>query len=348
MATPFDKRKLVILLSVILLSSGPLRLGAETAVEPPVLRPVFVYAAGSDTGASGRAPTISPPLRIGTFNIRMFPCGNNCRCIRSYGFRVCRAADSPGTDLTRLAMEIRKTGTSLLAVNEILNTRRFARFAREKLGPQWRFVYARPGGPQKVGLLYDTSVFEILEKRVFRGLINDLRPEEHPSFCIKYLGNLRPAFACRLRVVGTDFTFLAVVVHLKAGPCGGVRKDQWRTLEKIAGLLARKDSKIAILGDFNDHIGGSGPWDEFCRRTGFRPVTQTAPCTTARKKGCARLDGIFVSPDLANAVVPGSAESGGPCANAPGDDRSAEAYLRLVSDHCPVSVELDPGALRED
>ena len=62
--------------------------------------------------------------------------------------------------------EIEALGVSAVAVQEILDPARFAREAREHLGERWEFVWAEAGGPQRVGVLYDSEALELSAARV--------------------------------------------------------------------------------------------------------------------------------------------------------------------------------------
>jgi endonuclease/exonuclease/phosphatase family metal-dependent hydrolase len=282
-------------------------------------------------GKSGNAA-----IRIGTFNIRMFPCNENCECIKLHGYRHCVERGRPTTDLRRLADTIITLKPDILAVNEILNPDRLARFAVEHLGPEWRFVHAHEGGRQKVGFLYDSSVVRLLGRKAYSQIFTALTPEEHSPLCFKAGDRLRPAFACRFQVAGTGLDFFAVVLHLKPGECSSVRRAQWRIMEQVVDELAKVDSDIVILGDFNDDGRGERDFSEFCRRKKFTLVTDAISCTHSMGSSP---DNILVSEAAAMAFHKESVRVGGPCARSCGRTALWRAYLNRVSDHCPVVAE---------
>lgn len=279
-------------------------------------------------------------LRIGTFNIRMFPCNQNCDCKKRYNYGGCRSTGAARTDLRRLAHTIRSIDPDILAVNEILDPKRLARFARERLGSSWRFACAAQGDPLKVGFLYNSSVVTLSGQKVFTELFTKLVPREHPRGCVPTRRDLRPAFACRFEVKDTLFDFYAVVIHLKAGACSSVRRAQWRIMEGIVHELAAGDDDILVLGDFNDYRRGRKDSDDFCRITGFTLVSGSIPCSKLFKAKGGTLDNILVSPAALARCVRNSARVGGACAKSCRMNKFWKAYLNRVSDHCPVVAEL--------
>jgi endonuclease/exonuclease/phosphatase family metal-dependent hydrolase len=246
--------------------------------------------------------------------------------------------------LRRLADTIRSIDPDILAVNEILDPKRLARFAREKLGSPWKLACAAEGEPQKVGFLYNSSVATLLGHRVFTELFTKLNPRKHRRGCVPARRDLRPAFACRFEVKDTSFDFYAVVIHLKAGACSSVRRAQWRIMEGIVDELAAEDDDILILGDFNEYRRVRRDFDNFCRITGFTLVSGSIPCTKLFKRKGENLDNILVSPAALGAFVKGSARVGGACAKSCTRNRYWKAYLNRVSDHCPVVAEFRTSA----
>ncbi|MFC1835297.1 endonuclease/exonuclease/phosphatase family protein [Thermodesulfobacteriota bacterium] len=283
-------------------------------------------------------------IRIGTFNIRMFPCNNRCECIKNYGFSRCRRPETVPTVLRNLACEIKKIHPDLIAVNEILSPNKLRKFAQDKLGAQWKFVYTSAGGPQKVGFLYDSSVLELQGRKVFKELYTELRPEELSEACAGGLDNLRPAFACRFRVKGCLFDFVAIVLHLKSGRCAEIRRAQWSIMEQIVDQASELDDDIIIIGDFNDWQRRNRDFDPFCKLKGFTLLTDAIPCTFLYKSRGSAIDHILLSDGSMEHYVEGSAGAGGPCADKCGPSRYWETFRDSVSDHCPVFAELRTGS----
>ncbi|GEM_PF-1149213 len=294
-------------------------------------RPFRLITAEAPTALGTKSGNLT--IRIGTFNIRMFPCNGNCECMRLHGYQRCVERGKPTTDWRRLADTIIGVRPDIMGVNEILNPERFARFAVEHLGPQWRFVYAEEGGRQKVGFLYNSSVVRVRDRKVYSEIFTRLRPEDHTPLCFKAGEKLRPAFACRFEVAGTGFDVYAVVLHLKPRDCSSVRRAQWRLMERVVDDLAKEDPDIVILGDFNDYGHGEKDFSEFCRMKRFTLITDAVGCTHTLGN---RLDNILVSEAALKSFDRGSARVGGPCAEGCGRTAFWRAYLNRVSDHCPV------------
>ena len=286
--------------------------------------------------ASAAAKGGNVPIRIATFNIRMFPCNENCECMGLHGYTKCVERGKPTTDLRRLADTIITLKPDILAVNEILNPERLARFAVEHLGPDWRFVYAQEGGRQKVGFLFNSSVVRVLDRKAYSQIFTTLRPEDHSPFCFRAGDRLRPAFACRFQALGTGFDFYAVVLHLKPRDCSSVRIAQWKIMEQLVDELAKEETEIVILGDFNDYGRGEKEFSDFCRRKRFTFITESVSCTHSMGSS---LDNILVSDAMLRSFHRGSARVGGPCAESCGRTAFWRAYLNRVSDHCPVVAE---------
>lgn len=282
-------------------------------------------------------------LRIGTFNIRNFPCNTNCECLKEFRFEHCKRPDSLPTDWRRLGHEIRALRPDVLAVNEILNPDRLQRFAEESLGASSRFVHSRDGGEHKLGFLYDSSAIELVGQWSFARLFTEIRAREHPEECVRGLRHLRPAFACHFRVRGSKFDFIAVALHLKSGPCASVRQAQWRIMERIVDRLAEKDSDIIILGDFNDKKRRERDFDLFCQTKGFSVATEGISCTVLGRDEGVVFDHILVSREALKLLVPGSVRVGGACRQGCEPNAFFKAYKNLVSDHCPVLAEIRTG-----
>ncbi|MBM4327157.1 MAG: hypothetical protein FJ118_08330 [Deltaproteobacteria bacterium] len=282
-------------------------------------------------------------LRIGSFNIRNFPCNTNCDCLKEFSFDRCKRPDSLPTDWRRLAHEIRALRPDVLAVNEILNPDRLRRFAEEGLGSSWRVVYSNEGGPHKVGFLYDASAVKLVEQWSFASIFNDIKPREHAEDCVRGLGHLRPAFACHFRLRGSEFDVTAVALHLKSGPCPTVREAQWRIMERIVDRLAEKVNNIIILGDFNEKRRRERDFDSFCRAKGFSVATEGILCTALGRDEGIVFDHILVSREALKFLAPGSARAGGACGQGCAPNAFWKAYKNLVSDHCPVVAEFRVG-----
>lgn len=334
---PSDKAKLKPFVAglVIVVSAAVLVVGAT-----------MTWKAASHAHRWRQEASAAPPgtIRVATFNIRMFPCNMNCECKQRFGFESCTDKGEQRTNLDMLAATINEIKADLIAVNEILDPEAFSTFAAEKLGPEWQFIYAAEGGPQKVGFLYNSCVVTPGTKQVFREIFTGLVRKDHPPQCLGKRASLRPAFACHFLVNGTKFDFQAVVVHLKSGPCPSVRRAQWKLIEKVVERLEAKDSDVLIMGDFNDATKEGRNFAEFCRTKKFALATEAVACTHHGRGKGSTLDYILVSRSAQKHVVKGSEQPGGPCRTGCSKSPEWKTYRKAVSDHCPVSVQLQPMA----
>jgi endonuclease/exonuclease/phosphatase family metal-dependent hydrolase len=300
--------------------------------------------ADAETRRSAAAPETAAPgapqkeVTIGTFNIKMFPCGDDCACMKreAPAFR-CRTPGKPGLDWNRLAAAIREVSPDILGVNEILNPQRLERFAREHLGPSWKFAWTEAGGPQKIGFLYNSETVTIRTRKTFVELFSKIDLSRHEN-CLRRAQSLRPAFACRFRVRNSPHEFIVAVVHLKSGNCHGLRLDQWGILRTIAEELISANPRVTVLGDFNDYGGKEPEFSGFCEDAHFHCVTGGLKCSYLYSGSGRAIDGILVSPAMRELLIEGSARVGGACAAGCGRSPAAEAYRSLVSDHCPVTA----------
>ncbi len=185
-----------------------------------------------------------------------------------------------------------------------------------------RWAYTR------VGFLYRQSLFEV-------GEVERLFSRETFAFP-------RDPIAAEIRVKGTDFDFLFVVVHLKAQvdersrmrrAAGIARLGEWIRMEQ------ETEPEIIVVGDFNDSL--QDPESENV----FTPLLED---------GHVFLSGTENSPELAGdySYVPFRAmidhimvtretmdEYGGGRTYIHSPDLDDPAYLDIVSDHRPVISE---------
>jgi len=168
-------------------------------------------------------------LDVGTYNIRNF--------------------DKFGASTNKELLEsiIRRADPDLLAVQEIFNAESFKSFVAKSL-PEYRLVLSEcgGGGSQKLGFLYKDSALELLS------LSEDARLEN--AFA-RRCGSLRPALIGIFKRTGSDQSFAAVNVHLKAGSGSSSytrRARQYRFIQGIVADLRKNGHQDALLmGDFN-------------------------------------------------------------------------------------------------
>lgn len=250
----------------------------------------------------------APTLDVATFNIEDYPKS---------------AAQAAG------ALElIGSLDVDAVAVQEITQPAHFRRFARDYLGEQWRFVATDQHNVRhKVGLLFDDHVFELVEART-----------HHQT--VVYRG-ARATLEVRLR---TEHSFGArtvrlFVVHLKAGSAGApLRRKQLRRLRPVLAEAAASGDEVILLGDFNT----TGTADRFevealAEAVGLDWTSKRLRCTSfwQRSDACpgTPLDHILATDEAKSVRARGACETVG-CK--PGD--ACPAYVKMVSDHCPVSA----------
>jgi exonuclease III len=245
-------------------------------------------------------------LRVGTFNIENYP-------------RSDRQVEGAFATIGDLDLDA-------LGVQEITEPEVFARDARARLGDEWRFAWPARSPPQRVGVLYDGTRFELLGTRTHRETL-------------VYDGG-KPMFEARLRDrVGGEVLRL-FVVHLKAAGDGGdVRRRQLRGIRPVIAEAARSGDRIVLLGDFN----ATGPADRdeiaaLAEATGMDWPSRELACTSYwdRDDGCvgSALDHVLSS------APPLGIAARGPCESDGCDRRDrCPVFHAEVSDHCPVTVD---------
>jgi endonuclease/exonuclease/phosphatase family metal-dependent hydrolase len=270
------------------------------------------------------------PLRVATYNIRRF--------------------GVEPTDLDRLTRLLSRVDADILAVQEIQDLRRFeelrARLSRG--GRDYGAMLSRCGGKSEmlVGFLYDKKRVIPIERREYPELQEPGEGRCHSGERAALLG----VFAH-----GSERLHL-LVMHLTAGgdsDKAAKRRDQWRRVLGIADeLRAHGASRVAILGDTNstgyldnrhgerDYIRGRAADHK------LEVVTHPLPCSEyfhPAEGGLqpSLLDHVVATPELAR---PRTVRVHGYCAELecqpqpPGRD---PAEFATVSDHCPVSFEMN-------
>ncbi|MBH25827.1 MAG: hypothetical protein CMH57_15580 [Myxococcales bacterium] len=251
-----------------------------------------------------------PQQRVASFNIENFP---------KHG----RQAQGAFAHIERLR-------AGAVGVQEIIAPERFRREARARLGPSWDFVWSSPISLQRVGVLYDTALFRLVEAREHRQTVTDR--------------GARPALEAVLRPIGDGEgapLLRVVVLHLKAGgDHAETRRRQLEALRPVLKELLATGDRVVLLGDFNS----TGEQD---RRLLARLSADLGMSWGSRGLACTsywdRRDGCLGSPldHVLSWEPPRRVYVGGACAEVgcePGP--SCPIYCEEVSDHCPVVIDL--------
>lgn len=176
----------------------------------------------------------------------------------------------------------------------------------------------------------------------YRGDYTLSREDDADAYALKgvALGKYRPAVVGLLRDADGRPVAHLVAVHLKSGP------DFRTTRLRQARLLARHikslrdDVPVVVTGDFNTYASDAGrDEDDIAEILGSLDLAQVhnpAHNTYRSPRFAGRFDHVFATADLARSVT---ATMTGPC-----DSRSMDdivEYYRTISDHCPLTVELN-------
>lgn len=267
----------------------------------------------------------SSPVRVATFNIRLFP--------------------ELTTDRTRVAERLVELDASVIAVQEIRDARALGGVledASRHSGRDYQLLIGPCGGSGDyitTGVVIDASVWQVVE---------------HTGY-----PDLDPEGVCGVRLAGTLVVLedrggrrLGVLsVHLRPFPDNfGVRQEQWaRVLARLDELERRYDAPMLALGDYNSTGFRGEPPEErvFVERAvaeaGYRLPTAGLACTEYWRP---RDDPGPYRPSILDHVVATrgdwTAEARGMCerlACAPTAPEDMDPDYFNVSDHCPVVIE---------
>ncbi|MEM6993366.1 MAG: endonuclease/exonuclease/phosphatase family protein [Myxococcota bacterium] len=266
------------------------------------------------------------PVRIATFNIRMFP--------------------TPKTDPAAVARAIASVDADVLGVQEIKSAGALAAVlaeASERTGRDYRSALSNCRHPRygiTTGLVWDAARWDLVELRHFPQLSPD-----GAGTC----GRSQPGLAGVFESDGSRIVVLSV--HLDAHPRGyPARREQWtRVIAIQKQLRAEFDAEVLALGDFNSTGFTSEPAEEpdYVRdvvgRAGFELLSDDLECTEYYRPGEAPnylpslLDHLVATGgDWDDVTVHGLCARLRCTVTAP-EDMDPEFFA--VSDHCPVVVE---------
>jgi endonuclease/exonuclease/phosphatase family metal-dependent hydrolase len=226
---------------------------------------------------------------------------------------------------------IEELEASAIGLQEITDPELFAREASSRLGKSWKFVHqevvASTERPKlHIGVLYDASFFR-LERATSR---KETRIDERTQ----------PTLEVRLRERASGKAVTMLVIHFKALPEGRERRQrQFAGLLSILQDVQSQSNRVVVMGDFNaTEAGDRTDLQNLGKLSGMVWATEHLPCSAfwERQDDCptSRLDHVLTWTQPADVSARGGCEDG--C-----DLRDAcPLYHRVVSDHCPVLVEM--------
>ena len=298
--------------------------------------------------AGCRLPKESDALRAGTWNVRWFPKG----CSPS------ESCPENATDLDWLACAITWMDVDLLAVEEILDDPG-ARTAiatvvakLEATGEDWE-VDLQACGPlkaQHVGFLWRSDRVTLTAFADVEELNGAASAGGDPCSA-----NLRPGRYAHAVGAGGGADFHVVAVHLDSGTRDRDYQNRRSAIDRLdqinVGGTPILDSEVdlLVLGDYNT-MGRSEPPQipaalelelfEEELAPGFRLATPQVVCTEYFNGQGGRLDHAVMSVGMQEA--PRDARVSGYCAvrNCAAFTGSTPAAYEVLSDHCPVLVDL--------
>ncbi len=270
----------------------------------------FLFLAALAFGLRLACQSSEPSIRIATFNIEDFP--KDDRQIAG-AFTEIAALEAP-----------------IVAVQEIMDPRRFEHAMRERLGADWQVTFEpfEQLGYRHTGVLFDRSRFALVSASF------------HDE--TKLDGRHKGVLEVRLRPEAGGAVIRVLVVHLKAG--GDGREIRARQHEALAGIVAaanRSGDRVVVLGDFNatHDVEDRADLAKLAVTSGLHWSTEPLACSAfwRREDGCprSRLDHVV-------AWSAGTVSVAGACATNGCDwENSCPLYSTQISDHCPVIVDLD-------
>ena len=268
----------------------------------------------------------SPPVALGTFNIRTFPTAR--------------------TDHEAVARAIAELDADAFAVQEIVDARAFdAVLARASAltGRQYRAALhlapcPRRDGEMLIGVVHDAREWTLVQSRV---LGEYTCPKGQPAGAVALL---RADDGRRLALT---------TVHMTAGDgtrARDERRAQWRWLvDELPELREELQAPVVVAGDFNStgylRAGDAerGFIDETLERRGLQLASESLGCSmywrpdNFKQYQAGLLDHVLAEDGLEL----GAAEALGMCAELACAPQANEPAARAaVSDHCPVRVSL--------
>jgi endonuclease/exonuclease/phosphatase family metal-dependent hydrolase len=265
---------------------------------------------GLRTVCGSDPPPPPGPLRIATFNIEDFPKDDR---------QIAGAFDELGA-----------LDAGIIAVQEIMDPRRFERELKQRLGADRQVVFEPfvERGYRHTGVVFDRRAFSFVSTRL------------HEETRLR--STHKAVLEVRLRPLAGGDVIRVLVVHLKAGSDGrDVRERQHAVLAGVVRRAVDSGDRVVVLGDFNATHDELDRADlaALAKHADLVWTTEPLACSAfwRRDDGCpsSRLDHIVAWKD-------GKVSAAGACA-ADGCEwkASCPVYASQISDHCPVVLQLD-------
>lgn len=289
--------------------AGGLDAGLPADAQPDAAPPVDATptdAPGVDAPAPDAADGGGGGLTIGAWNLEQFPL-------------------TPAT-IDRVAPLIEEQGYDLLGIEEITDPDAFATLD-ERLS-DYTAVIAFDDAPMRVGFLYRPDRLEVSDiDLLFQG----------DSYAFP-----RPVLKASVRVMGGDFDFVFMVLHLKARIDAESRARRQAAVEQLATWLTDQlatstEQDYVLVGDLNDQITDPPAENVFepllSRPETFRFLTQEAAeagevsYITFRQM----IDHVLVTTDALDEYGTGTTE-------VLHLDETVSGYTDEISDHRPVAA----------
>lgn len=261
---------------------------------------------------------------IATVGIGVHGCDGTNGDVRVATFNV---ENYPKHDVQRkmVPQAIGKLEVPIVALQEVVDTRRFEADVQKELGNQWVLAASSQGPSQKLAVLYDSTQAQLLSQRDYS------EPILHPRG--------RPAFETRFQV--GDHVVRVLDLHLKSGgKFYALRAAQWWALLPIIERGVESGEEFLVLGDFNatgwpDRIMlfGLSLW------TGTNWLSRGVECSHYWSRGD---DCVTTTLDHALTTSSGTARAYGACetVGCQSSDR-CPTWVDEVSDHCPVVFDFE-------
>ena len=276
-------------------------------------------------------------LTLTTFNVRNYS-GSS------------KDLESIATNKSVLTSLLKNTKADLIAVQEIVDGEDFKSFIGKRF-PKYGVRISNCGGTarQKLGFVYKK------QKLTLTRFFEDSRLNEDGS-CES---GLRPAAVGHFKNKASNYSFVALAIHLKAGGSqrnADTRYKQYQVLKKIVREQRNKGNyNIVMMGDFNttDYVLRNHNYTRyinFLDRSGLIDFSDSIACSSYWWGGIddevqysSLLDHILVSESLWDRYRSQEVEVQSHCkrfsCRNTREDRLGPSF-ESVSDHCPVVASL--------